>query len=252
MSVSAYITRRKLEYALYELSKGRKVIDVAFEYGFETHAGFTKAFKKCFGYPPSLHRLYIQAGRPKPAVAANLKYGGTKMEIKIKEVPNLTVVGYASRHEMPGVSGISDIPAFWDKVNLEYAAGLTTLHNTYANSHHCEIGLCLDIDEEKGYFTYILGVDEADSKVSERPGMYKHQIKGGLYAVFTTPTVDEKEYAVSIREVWKQALPQWLPASEYEYDDMREAYEYYDERDNYWQTGGKQQMDVCIPIRKGR
>jgi len=58
--VSAYITRRKLKYALYELSKGKKAIDVAVEYGFETHARFTKAFKKCFGYPPSLYRLHMQ------------------------------------------------------------------------------------------------------------------------------------------------------------------------------------------------
>ena len=55
--VSAYITRRKLKYALYELSKGRKVIDVAVEYGFETHAGFTKAFKKYFGCPLIIYRL---------------------------------------------------------------------------------------------------------------------------------------------------------------------------------------------------
>jgi len=252
MSVSAYITRRKLDYALYDLWSGSKVVDVAFDYGFETHAGFTKAFKKCFGYPPSLHRLYLQTNKPKPITAADLKYGGMKLEIKIKLLPSLVVAGYASRHEIPGVNNISDIPAFWDRVNLEYGAALTTLHDTYAASQHCEIGICLDIDEEKGYFTYILGVgvDESDSTVSERPGMYKHKIKGGLYAIFTTALVAENEYAPSIRETWKQALNKWLPESEYEFDETREAYEYYDERDHYWQTDGKQQMDICIPLRR--
>jgi len=51
--VMNYVIRRKLEYALYELSHGKSVMEVAMEYGFETHAGFTKAFKRCFGYPPS-------------------------------------------------------------------------------------------------------------------------------------------------------------------------------------------------------
>jgi AraC family transcriptional regulator len=41
--VMNYVIRRKLEYALYDLSQGKRIIDVAMEYGFETHAGFTKA-----------------------------------------------------------------------------------------------------------------------------------------------------------------------------------------------------------------
>jgi len=52
-SVMSYVTWRKLQYALYDLSLGKKVIDVAMEYGFETHGGFTKAFVQWFGFPPS-------------------------------------------------------------------------------------------------------------------------------------------------------------------------------------------------------
>ncbi len=40
--VLAYVVRRKLAYALYDLSRGKRVIDAAMDYGFETHAGFTK------------------------------------------------------------------------------------------------------------------------------------------------------------------------------------------------------------------
>jgi AraC family transcriptional regulator len=56
ITLMAYITRRKLQFALYDVSCSEKIIDVAVKYGFETHAGFTKAFKKCFGYPPSIYR----------------------------------------------------------------------------------------------------------------------------------------------------------------------------------------------------
>ena len=45
----AYVTRRKLQYALYDLSCGERILDVALKYGFETHAGFTKAFKNVSG-----------------------------------------------------------------------------------------------------------------------------------------------------------------------------------------------------------
>lgn len=52
MSVMQYIVRRKLLYAIYEISCGNKVIDVALAYGFDTYAGFYKAFKREFGYTP--------------------------------------------------------------------------------------------------------------------------------------------------------------------------------------------------------
>lgn len=52
MPVMQYITRRKLLYAIYEISCGSKIIDTAMNYGFDTYAGFYKAFKREFGYSP--------------------------------------------------------------------------------------------------------------------------------------------------------------------------------------------------------
>ena len=78
-----YITRRKLEYAFYEMSQGKRVIDAAMDYGFETHAGFTKAFKKYYGYPPSSISLHNTASPPIKATVHNVKlrYGGFNMKI---------------------------------------------------------------------------------------------------------------------------------------------------------------------------
>ena len=133
------------------------------------------------------------------------------MQVQIKELKPLSVVGYTSRHKMPGVSKISDIPVFWEKINLEYEAALSTLHHTYTKSHHCEVAVCFDIDEEHDCFTYMLGVgvDEADSAVLQRPGTYHYQIQSGLYAVFTTPLVDEK-YVCPINTGYMEANPQSL------------------------------------------
>jgi AraC family transcriptional regulator len=248
--VMNYVTRRKLEYAIYDLSQGRRIIDVAMDYGFDTHAGFTKAFKKCFGYPPSLCHLHITSSLPKRATVStvNLKHGGITMQVQIKQINPFTIVGYTSRHRMPGISKLSDIPCFWEKINLEYEAALSTLHDTYTKSRHCEVAVCLDIDEKQECFTYMLGVgvDKTDSDVPMRPGTYLQKIEGGLYAVFTTPLVDEEQYTQSILDTWKQILEGWLPQSDYEYDETRVDYEFYDERDH----GAMAQMDICIPIRQ--
>lgn len=53
MSIMEYVKERKLICASYGLFEGKKIIDVAIEYGYQTHSGFTKAFKRQFGFPPT-------------------------------------------------------------------------------------------------------------------------------------------------------------------------------------------------------
>ena len=51
-SVANYIVKRRLDHALAEISSGRKAIDIVLEYGFDTYAGFYKAFVKMYGCSP--------------------------------------------------------------------------------------------------------------------------------------------------------------------------------------------------------
>lgn len=53
LSPSEYITRRKLIHAVYDMSNGITKVDIALSYGFETYAGFYKAFKRDFNCSPS-------------------------------------------------------------------------------------------------------------------------------------------------------------------------------------------------------
>ncbi len=55
-SVLEYVRRRKLLKASELILNGEKVIDAAFQYGWQTHSGFTKAFRQEFGFSPSLLR----------------------------------------------------------------------------------------------------------------------------------------------------------------------------------------------------
>jgi len=53
MPVMQYITRRRLLNALYDMHCGEKMLVAALDYGFETQAGFYKAFVREFGYTPT-------------------------------------------------------------------------------------------------------------------------------------------------------------------------------------------------------
>jgi AraC-like DNA-binding protein len=59
MPVTGYIRIRKLQHAIVSLLEGRKVLDVAILYAFDSHEGFTRAFTQLFGSTPSTVRRYL-------------------------------------------------------------------------------------------------------------------------------------------------------------------------------------------------
>jgi len=64
MPVSAYITKRRLKFAIYAIQNGTKITNAALAYGFDTHAGFYKAFCREFGCSPSKYLKINTATRP--------------------------------------------------------------------------------------------------------------------------------------------------------------------------------------------
>ncbi|MCL2512393.1 MAG: helix-turn-helix domain-containing protein [Oscillospiraceae bacterium] len=57
MPIAAYIGKQRLDKALSEIAGGRRAIDAAMDYGFDTYAGFYKAFVRVYGGSP---KKYLQ------------------------------------------------------------------------------------------------------------------------------------------------------------------------------------------------
>jgi len=256
ISLMAYVTWRKLQHALYHLSQGEKVIDVAMEYGFETHGGFKKAFVHWFGFPPSLCHLRLNVNPPVKMnvdILKNKFFGGKEMNPHIIELTPFAVAGYTSRHTKikETMKNTADAPTFWNTINLDYGPILTKLYDAFPKSKHCEISMCYDVDENTGEFTYMLGrgIDNPDDLENIEPDMTKIDIIGGLYAIFPTPPAADS-YIQAAQETWNKIFLNWLPQSEFEYDETRHDFEYHDCRDHGWYFGGKLQIDICVPIRQ--
>ncbi len=64
LPVMQYILRRRLLGAIYEISCGSKMIDVELRYGFETHAGFYKAFVREIGCTPAQYLKRYKVKKP--------------------------------------------------------------------------------------------------------------------------------------------------------------------------------------------
>ena len=64
MPVMQYILRRRLLHGVYAMKQGSSKIDAALLYGFDTYAGFYKAFCREFGATPSAFLKSCRAKRP--------------------------------------------------------------------------------------------------------------------------------------------------------------------------------------------
>jgi AraC family transcriptional regulator len=170
------------------------------------------------------------------------------MQVQIREIAPFAVAGVASRHSVPNVKSAPDIPAFWHTISMDYGKNLSRAYDAFSPAKHGEFGLCFDVNEYTGEFSYLLGVsfDAGADETKIETDMRKIEISGGLYAVFTTPRVPDERYSQSITDTWSEILTRWLPDSLYEYDETRMGFESYDERDH----GDMVQMDICVPIKQ--
>jgi len=74
MSVGGYIQKRRLDHALEEIARGGIGIDTALAYGFDTYAGFYKAFTRVYGCSPKQYLALYGAHQSNPEVTIMKKY----------------------------------------------------------------------------------------------------------------------------------------------------------------------------------
>lgn len=60
-TIMEYTRRKRIEAAAKELGGERSICDIALDYCFETHSGFTKAFAAVMGCPPARYQEHIRS-----------------------------------------------------------------------------------------------------------------------------------------------------------------------------------------------
>lgn len=228
--VMGYVRLRRLSFAANALSSGRRIIDIAMDYGFETHSGFSKAFRRQFGCSPEKYRLHAHYAMPSaPSLASIDKYhtGGIVMEPKFVALESKKIAGYILRTRPANGENLKAIPEFWTRYLEE--GWIKKLHGERFVKNHDEYGACFPESEEDGSFEYMIGVEFNDG--ADIPEGYEvREIPAATYAVFDTPPADRPSFSNSIQGVWQYILGEWMPGSGYEYAPGCVDYELYDER----------------------
>ncbi|KKX56207.1 AraC family transcriptional regulator [Brevibacillus borstelensis] len=248
-TIMDYVVKRKLQYAMYELANGEKIIQIAMDYGFETHSGFTKAFKKCFGSPPSLCKLHCPLSLPQKLNLLSLhekNTGGIIMQPKIAKRSAFYVAGKAFEGAFENVRYTRDAPAFWQQRGLTDGSIERFLYQLLSPEKHGEYCINISNEQDKDRFTYLFAVHYDNDRPLPKE-LTAFLIPETTYAIFRTPLVEPAQFVPSIKGTWQYILEDWLPQSSYEIDEAGFDFEYYDEHCHYWDYE-KIYMEIHIPI----
>lgn len=239
MPVMEYVRRRRLAQGAAEICDGRRILDVAMDYGFESHNGFAKAFRKVYGYSPDEYRRRAAPHRPiAPNPLSRRKAPPAPLpEVRVEHRAGFYVAGMVIRTGSD-ISSIARQPAVWkshwlpEKENKIYAMARPREHGEYYISFPVETGLfrlvtCVKIDDPE---------DLED-------GLYVDWVPPGLYGIFTSPPT-EQDFAETVVNTWRYIFDTWLPDSGYDLAPNGLDYEFYDERCH----GAPYCMDICIPL----
>lgn len=245
ISLMEYVKKRRLSLAATRLFEGYKIIDIALEYGFDTHNGFSKAFKKEYGFSPTQYIKRMEGYYSKESI---YKIGGYIMNPVIVKKPAFKVAGYGINTNISNGSYTKDVASFWINYNGENLE--SKMYEILEPKKHGEVGLCIPSNDENGDTIYLLGVIVDDFK-GVTDDMMIVDVPDATYAVFTTLPVDtsndleQNEFANIIKETWKYIFEEWFKDSKYIYDESKMDFEFYDERCH---SRKDTVMEIYIPV----
>lgn len=219
-----YIQERRLTKAALKLMHNQpKIIDVALEFLFDSHEGFTRAFTKQFGISPYRYKIdspAISLFLPYPLFDYNqyMKERGIKMSVK--PVPIFTQVIERPERKLILKRGekASHYFAYCEEVGCDIWGILTSIKEALYEP----VGMWLPKSLRNGQSEYVQGVEVSmDFSKSIPEGFEIITLKPQLYMIFQGPRYEDESFMEAIDE-FNRAVESFDPTLygyEYDYDN---------------------------------
>ena len=215
-SISEYIRNRKLYLAALDLYQSdKKIIDVAYKYGYDTPESFSKAFTRFHNSTPS----QVKKGNDYKAFH-RIKFDitikqGEEMDVKITPMFPIRLIGFEKEFNFD--NSYKEIPKYWDEICEKhcqriYAGKQPETPEEKAIVDNCigEYALCKD-DGDSKTFKYMIAGRYTGKEVPK--GMKLVEIERGDWAVFDCYGPNPK----TLQETTTKIFKEWLPNNkEYE------------------------------------
>ncbi|WP_406944317.1 GyrI-like domain-containing protein [Halobacillus sp. SY10] len=239
MTVAEYLRRRRLTLAAQELRKGeRKIIDVAYTYGYETPESFSRAFRKQHGISPREARSYRgkMTAYNRLVLQVNLK-GADPMEYEVVEKEAFKVVGMKEEFSCVNGENLKGIPQMWGKVNGDGTDQKLLKENN--GSVKGLLGICVDkTAEKKNHIDYWIAAARDGGEVE---GLEMMEVPKANWAIFGV----HGAMPHAMQDTWKKIYSEWFPSSGYENAGGPELEVYHDGNPN----SEDYYSEIWIPVK---
>jgi AraC family transcriptional regulator len=205
-SVMAYVRGRRLVRCARRLchEPGLKLVDLAFDGGFESQEAFTRAFKRLFGVSPGRFRSGFAVEPLESQTTMTDSLARNTAVVRLPEpvtMPAFNVAGPARRFDQDTKA---EIPRLWPAlIGALPFAGQVASWATYGVVYH--------VDRNEGCFQYMAGVGVEPGHVLP-PGFSTLEIPAATYAVFRI-TLDGSAPHPQVKQAMATIWGELIPAS---------------------------------------
>lgn len=244
-SVMSYVRGRKLYLAAERLRLSTdKVADIAYDYGFESHDVFGRAFKRMYGITPDSYRRRrfivpafhaVDLAQRRTGDAATMT---TKPRMTIVTKPAMKLIGIECRMEdgMPSTD-------LWKRYFDEWQQTFGTIAHLRVEPEK-DIDYALSVDRDESGYTYFIGIEV--TRIDNVPlGTSVRLLPRTKYASFTAVGPVGESIGLTYDYIFKE----WFPGSTYQ-TAAGPIMEHYDLRcaTHLGMPPEKHEMDIYIPI----
>lgn len=235
VTLSEYIRRRKMSLAAVDLQSGNeKVIDIAQRYGYSSPTAFNRAFQGVHGIAPSAVRGEGVSVKSYPSItfAITVK-GAEQLQYRVETKDAFRIVGVSAPLYGEIENNFMVVPQLWQSAvsdgTMEKLAGMMDTPPMGL------LGVTACNDREQ--WKYFIAV--STSKSSE--AYEEYTVPAATWAIFAGSGTN-----LSVQELERRIIMEWLPNSGYEYDNAPDIEVYLNPDPE------NAQFEVWIPVKKSR
>lgn len=234
LPLSEYLRRRKMSLAAVDLqSGGMKVIDVALKYGYDSPTAFNRAFQSVHTVTPSKACKEGTALKAYPPISFHFMIkGDSEMNYSIQKKEEFRILGVSQTLDKEIEKNFEQVPKFWGESSMN-----GTLASLATKMDSMPMGLlgvsaCNGADEWKYYIAVA-----SNQPIEE--GLVEYMVPASTWAIFTGEGSN-----LSIQELEKRIVTEWLPTSGYEYANAPDIEVYLNADPEH------AKYEVWIPVKK--
>lgn len=233
VTLSEYIRRRKMSLAAVDLQSGKeKIIDIAQKYGYNSPTAFNRAFQGVHGIAPSAVRGEGVSVKSFPPItfAVTVK-GAQQLQYRVETKDAFRIVGVSAPLYGEIESNFMAVPQLWqDVVSNKTVEKLAGMMDTPPMGL-LGVSACNDQEQWRYYIAVSTSKDRGDFE--------EYTVPAATWAIFAGSGTN-----LSVQELERRIIQDWLPTSGYEYDNAPDIEVYLNPDPE------NAQFEVWIPVIK--